>query len=114
MSEFSNAISEAFGVLAGAQLGGGETWVVKDTGLEFRGIQARSEGSFEQIVGGTDFKREVHLSCTRDDFAGGYPAKKTIIYRKAAPNVLYFVKEDVSAESDIAPTFSMTLALKHG
>lgn len=109
MREFSTFIGEAFGELNHIA---GETWVVVSSGDEFRGTQSNSSGSYEDITGGTDYKREVHLSCDRSDFNGGYPAKKTIVCRKSAPNVLYMVSADASVEDDSSTLFTITLALK--
>lgn len=112
IGEFGMMMQEAFGNIASPDLGG-ETWVVKTTGTTFRGAQAHSQGTYEDAMGGQDFKRTVRLSCTRDDFAGGYPKKQTVVYRQNAPNVLYLVAEDASVENDVSPTFTLTLALKH-
>jgi hypothetical protein len=111
MSEFSDAIAEGFQELYGIA---GSDWIVQTTGQQFKAVQGNNPASYEVEIGGRFYKNEQNLCCTKADFPNGYPLKLTIVFRKTAPNVKYFITETGSAENDSDPTFTMKLELKIG
>lgn len=111
MGEFQSGISEAFGTL---HYLAGETWQIVDTGATFRVIQARDAGSFDVMIGSTDFKRDLRLTCLKSDFANDYPKARTVLFRQVAPNVKYWIDSDALVENNSQPTFTLSVKLKKG
>lgn len=109
MSEFADSILEGFIELYNLA---GSDWIVDFTGATFRAVQAREDGSYDMINGGTDFKHDMNLCCVKTDFPGGAPRKQTIVHRAASPNVKFYVSEDGGTENDADPTFTLKLELK--
>ena len=107
-NEFSTAISEGMSEL---QSLAGSVWVWESQRKEFTAVQKTDSGVMSLIDGGLDYGRTVTLICSKNDFAGGVPAKMSVVYRKDSPYVKYKVEKDTSTENDVDPTFTLDLAL---